>query len=212
MRKNILILILLITSISIYSQNDTTLTTRLNKPIKNCETIAFNSQSILPEYNISQLDSIRKILSIWENQCGNCEPIIRLKILLNIKQKTFVDTNYEMYIAEHIYIYKNRITVSKKNNYSKIFEYYKIYYSYVPLRSKFDEWTKTIAQNLLKEQKKGTSEYLLCLLFSEQIELFYDELKSKEYKENYVKTTVYDEKYETWQKGITPQACVRSDL
>jgi len=208
MNKYISILLILFLSTIVYSQNDSILNKRLNKTVVNCETIAFNSQAMLPKYDFSQIDSIIKILSIWEKECGNVEPIIRLKILLDIKQKKFIDTAYENYITNYIYIYKNRISETKRHNYNEIFEYNKGYFSYVPLKSKFDEWTKNIAENLLVAQRKGTSEYLFCLLFSEKTDLFYEEIKSKEYKRNYVKITVYDEKYETWQKGMVYNAII----
>jgi len=202
MNRQTLILICLLFSVNVYSQNDTILSSILKNPGDNCEMIASNCQRILPQYNISQIKSIKEILSIWEIKCGEVEPIIRLKILLDIAERVFVDKKYEQYVTESIYVYKNRVSASKKENYIGIFDYRKSYYSFVPLRSKFDEWTKSIAQKLIKEQKTGTSEYLLCLLLSEQIDDFYKVLKSKEYDENFIKTTVYNEIYETWQIGM----------
>lgn len=208
MNRNILILLYLVFVVKVYSQNDTVLNTILKIPNDNCEMTTFNCQRILPQYKISQTKSIKEILSIWEIKCGEVEPIIRLKILLDIKERVFVDKKYERYVSEFIYVYKDRVSASKGDNYKVTFNRYKSYYSYLPLRSKFDEWTKSIAQELIKEQKTGTSEYLLCLLFSEQIDYFYEEIKSKEYEENFIKTTVYTEKYDTWQKGMIYNAFI----
>jgi hypothetical protein len=202
MNKLVPLLILLSHSLTVFSQNDSILMNRLNENVVTCETLAFNCQALLPEYHISQPDTIRRILSIWENECGNVEPILRLKILLDIKDKSLIDTAQEVYLTHYIYIFKDRLSLKKKLNYHEIFDSNKPYFSYVPLRSEFDEWTKTIAENLLIEQEKGSSEYLFCLLFSEKADLFYEELKLKEYQENHVKKTVYEEKYDTWQRGM----------
>jgi len=186
-----------------YSQNDSLLIKRLNRPVQDCKTIAYNSQAILSGYSISETDSINQILTIWENRCGINEPILRLKILQHIHSKAFAGTAlYQRYLDDFASTFKNRIAASRESDYHKTFEYNNIYFDYVPLQSKFDKWTKTIAQNLLKKQQKGTSEYLFCLLLSEEIEKFEAERKLKAYKDNFVATHISDKEYDVLKDEV----------
>jgi len=193
--KIILIVIILIISKIAFSQNDTTIVKQLSKPISNCETITLNAQEIISKFSINQYDSIYQVLRIWENKCGRTEPIERLKILLDIQQNRLVDTIYKTYILQLIPKFKNRVMSSKHDDYKVIFEYDKIYFDYLPLQSSFDNFTKKTALNLLTKQEKGTSEYLFCLLFSENIEQFNKTLNSSDYVDSYIYKTIYANLY-----------------
>ncbi len=72
--KKILFLILILCSKEIiFAQTDSSLLKILNKPILNCEVIAYNSQSLLPKFDFKNTDSIYQILKIWESVCGENE-------------------------------------------------------------------------------------------------------------------------------------------
>lgn len=167
-----------------FSQDDATVLNRISNPANNCEIIAFNSQKIISSFSTEQLDSIFPVLAVWERDCGSVEPIQRLKILFDIKNNRFVDSLYKNYITFSIPTFKNRVYKAKNDNYNEIFEDHKAAFSYVPLRSKYDNLTKQFARELLEKQKKETIEYLLCLLFSENIEEFNKLYYSNEYLEN----------------------------
>jgi len=181
-----------------FSQNDTTILNRLNKPIKSCEVIAYNSQEIISNFSINQYDSIYKILTVWEKECGSVEPIQRLKILFDIQFNRFIDTTYNEYIKHNISNFRNRVSDAKDNKYKEIYEFNKAYYYYVPLRSKYDNLTKEFAKILLEKQKKETSEYLFCLLFSEEIDKFDKTVSSQPYFYNYINQTINSDLYNSW--------------
>ncbi len=164
-----------------FAQNDSILMQRLSKPIITCEVIATNAQAILPAYALEQSDSIAPMLAIWKKVCGNVEPIQRIQILLDIHTNRFVDSNYKEYISFFIYDYKHRLDLSKLENHNQIFEYDKLHFNYVPLGGAFDAWTKTLAQQLLPKQLKGSTQYLFCLLFSNQFERYEQEIQQKSY-------------------------------
>ena len=85
MKKVFFIISLLIfTQYKSFSQVDSSLMQKLTKPITNCETITTNTIAILPTLSFEKIDSIQKIIGIWENYCGKNEAIARLKILLMI--------------------------------------------------------------------------------------------------------------------------------
>jgi hypothetical protein len=204
MKKNVLFVIafLFICDFT-YSQTDSTLISRLNKPIKNCEIVSYNCQELLVGYTIDQSDSINKILSIWKDYCGEVEPILRIKILMSIFQLQYLDSINKDYINDYIYKYKFRKGASDEEKYNEIYEYQKGYFDYIPLRGKFDNWTRQIAADLIKKQKPKSSEYLFCLLFSDSIKSFDKVLNSREYNKNYIRNTIVEKNYNSWSRGLT---------
>ena len=186
MLKNISIFFIILSNTCL-AQTDSALLKRLQKPVINCETIATNSQEIIGNMAKIEFDSIYEILDIWQAKCGNNEPIERMKILLNIQKNTFIDTTCKEYILEYSRIYKNRLEATKESRVKQISDNYKGYFNYVPLGGRFDDFTKEIAQNLLKNSRLSDTEYLLCLLFSNDIERYDEALKSKKYENNFIK-------------------------
>jgi hypothetical protein len=181
MNNRLIINILMFNCITAFSQNDSILMQRLNKPIINCEVIATNAQALLPTYTLEQWDSIAPILAIWEKACGNSEPIQRIQILFDIHANRLVDSNYKQYMQWLIYDYKNRVEDAKRENYNQIFEYYKIRFNFVPLGGAFDAWTQAIAQQLLPKQIKGTTQYLFCLVFAHEWARYEVEIQQESY-------------------------------
>jgi hypothetical protein len=164
--------------------------------------VATNSQEIITSYSISQMDSITNILSVWENHCGNNEPIQRIKILLAIKKGEPMDTLLDEYLQWNNYKYRNR---TEYNRYVKSYEAYesnKGYYNYIPLQGKFDAWTAKIAADLLSMLQAGTSEYLACLFFSNKFAQFEIELTSKRYGNNLVVKSIKGIRYEDWNNRL----------
>jgi uncharacterized protein YqkB len=198
MNKTIGLTILLFVTINFYGQNNILSKKPLDVYIQTTE----NSYNQLSELNILEIERISKILYNWEVICGENEPIARIKILLHIQNNKLDENLIAKYVTDYIYTFKDRVTASNSDNYKAIYAHYSHYYSYVPLKSNYDKWTKSIAQDLLQKQNEGTSEYLLCLLFSEQVDVFYKKIKSRDYKDNFIKNAIYQEKYDTWQRGM----------
>ena len=190
-------------SFNLTAQSDSILLKKLNRPIKNCEVIAYNSQELITQFKVNQIDSINPILKIWENYCGETEPILRIKILMAISLGLYRDSVHDDYIKEYISKYKYRKAVSEESKYAEIYEGQKGYFDYVSPGGLLDNWTKQTALDLIMIQKKNTSEYLFCLLFGGEIEAFDKSLNSKEYENNYVSQTLVEKRYHTWNRGIT---------
>ena len=109
MKKIFFIISLLIfTQYKSFSQVDSSLMQKLTKPITNCETITTNTIAILPTLSFEKIDSIQKIIGIWENYCGKNEAIARLKILLMISKQENVDSITKQYLDNYMYIFESR--------------------------------------------------------------------------------------------------------
>jgi len=186
-----------------FSQTDSAFIEKLNQPIENCETIATNSQKLISKYSISQKELIKQVLRVWEVACGSTEPIRRVKILLDISENSFSDTAYTSYFNNHIFDYFDRINAAYKEDFKEIYELNKEYFNYVQLRSEFDDWTYNIAQQLKKEQRNGTSAYLMCVLFSEDIKTFDNEISSSAYQKSHIRKTMDDAVYNSSQDNAS---------
>lgn len=181
-----LIIIMTLLQQSVFAQIDSLIIPKFRKPIESCERVTTNSQKLLSTSKITEFDKISQILKNWEEKCGNVEPVQRAKLLFAIYNQTLLDTLAKQYIDHYLSKYSNRVQNSKKANYQEIFISDKTYYDYVPLNSEFDKWLEFIAVISMKKQDKGSHEYLLCVLFSGNLDLFYEEIKKPEYEKNHI--------------------------
>lgn len=188
MKCIIISLCILISNIEIiFPQSQSLPTKQDNTSFVFKKNISSQCQNELTKYSIDKFDSITIILDKWEKYCGKIEPIIRVRILLDIYHKSFNDTTYAIYLNNSlIYKFHNRINDAKQYNYKDINEKYLDRIDYVPLNSVFDAWTKEIAIYLLDKQLPKSSEYLYCLLFSEDVDYFDYKVYSNEFKHNYI--------------------------
>lgn len=186
--KHILLIFLIIVPIKLLlGQSDSSFIKDLTKPIVNCEIIASNSQELITKYSVNDNDSIKNILKIWESKCGTVEPVLRMKILLSIKNKRFYDSLSIEYINKYyIEKFNDRIDEKIKMIANDIFEQNKAYFDYVPLKGRFDSLTRSTAIDLLPEQENGTTQYFFCLLFSNYNTRFENELYSTKYYPNFI--------------------------
>ncbi len=166
------------------AQSEASLAERLHRPLANCETIAGNAHRLIADFYYDNIDSMDAILNLWEEECGAVEPVLRLKILLDILEESYADSNYSLYLRQYIRKYKNRINAAAMDTYFTEYEKYKTYFNYVPLRSRFDRLTRQLARDLFPDQKEGGSPYLLTLLFSDDLDGFERALKSPLYAGN----------------------------
>ncbi|MDO9511137.1 MAG: hypothetical protein Q7J34_05225 [Bacteroidales bacterium] len=187
----------------IFSQSDSLLVNKLFRPITNCEIVSYNCQEDLVKRTIDQDDSIKNILSIWKKYCGEAEPILRIEVLMSIHQSNSFDSSHINYIDQYLSKYQQRVKWSCADQYSQYYETWKGYLDYIPLRGMFDQWTKEIALELISNQKLNSSEYLLCLLFSDSIDRFNNERNRKEHKDCYLSSRMSENQYSFWNDGLT---------
>jgi hypothetical protein len=186
----------------IAQQTDSVLLQRLQRPLApSCETIAGNAQALIPTFDaMTQTDSIAPILTVWARSCGAIEPIDRVQILLDIANKTFVDTVFAEYIEKSVQHYHNRAYDINRGG-RHVPEYYATYYDFVPVGDTFDQWTAQLAKKLLPEQKVGTSAYLFCLLFANDLEKFDKAMQRYEYEKGYFYQMLNKKKYTVSRGG-----------
>ena len=154
---------------------------RLNKPIVDCKTVAFNSQEIITGFSNEQTDSIAIVLNAWEQLCGTSEPIMRLHILLDIKNGVFDEANYTAYMQNYFYKFEQRINSSDNPDYRNANSIYAVYLDFVPANGKFDLFTIQLAYSLKDLQPQNTMAYLYCVLFEGNITTFYTLYKAMKY-------------------------------
>lgn len=196
------IIIILLSKIA-FSQQDTILLKELQKPIINCETVAVNSQRIISSLTFYNQDSILKVLNAWEDYCGENEPILRMKILFDIKNKKDISVLFEKYMNYNYKLYtyysenyKRRINESEKVNSKTIYTENSSYFNYVPLNGNYDTMTESFAQLLLKSQQKSSLSYLFCEFISGDFDKFDNDIYSEDYADNETINNLYGKKYE----------------
>jgi hypothetical protein len=129
--------------------------------LPNYDTIAYNSTHLIMYfYTIQDYDSIEIVLNNWQSICGISEPIVRTRILFAILENTFSETLYDSTIVDDVFNYMRRMdtttTVDLYNNYRN-------YFGFVPIRQDYDYFTQCIADTLLQRIFYNPME----LLFSE---------------------------------------------
>jgi hypothetical protein len=156
----------------------------------NCENTAIVCLQKLAASDINQTDSVLHLLQFWKTSCGEIEPILRLEILLAIQKGIFKDSNHQVYIDNFINKYIDRAIASNEMRYDMVYENQKSYYDYVPLKSEFDNFTKQFASDLITKQKANSSAYYLCLLFTDNVKGFTDEINADSLGNSTVKKSV----------------------
>ncbi len=179
MNKIVLLTILLLGMFqNVNAQEDSTLNDVLYQPIENCEVVAVNSQNEILKLDFNKRDRIRQILNIWSEECGEAEPIQRLRILIAIYEYELEVSDYENYVLEQIEKFRDRVAIAQDEDYQDVYEEHKGYFSYVPINGTFDVMTRELALVLLPAQEEHSPSYSLALLFTEEMEAFDDEISS----------------------------------
>lgn len=148
-----------------YAQNN--LDSLMTQHVPNCEDIAYNATNLIIKYSNKQnYDSVKIVLNYWQAKCGNSEPIIRIKILLAIKEKSFSEQIYDTTILDYVFNYMYRMETEEPEKSEKSYNYYKIYFDYVPIKGDYDNFTQKIAEELLPLQPENSIEQLYCKFYA----------------------------------------------
>lgn len=148
-----------------------------------CEMITANSQKLLASLEFTQRESINEIMAIWEAECGMSEPLGRVKLLLAIQDGKLEHLQYLYFHDFQDTKYRDRITRHSTYEKREFYEYNKSYYNNLPLESALDTWTYNFAKKLLSKQNHNTESHLICLLFTNQFDTFYNQINMGENKD-----------------------------
>jgi hypothetical protein len=163
-----------------------------------CEYITNNSTNLIMYfYTIQDFDSARIILDYWQTTCGISEPIVRTRILFSILENNFSETLYDSTIVDYVLNYMTRMDTTTNED---LYNDYKEYFGFVPIRGEYDYFTQCIADTLLQR------------IFYNPMELFYSEcyanvlpdaVKEIQLDTIYNKTefrSYYDQRVDKWKQ------------
>jgi len=131
-----------------------------------CETIANDATNLIMYfYTIQDYDSVEIVLNNWEATCGISEPIIRTRILFAILENSFSEVLYDSTIVDDVLNYTFRMDTANV----KLYDNYKGYFGFVPIRGEYDYFTQSIADTLLQRTFYNPMELLFSELYSNVI-------------------------------------------
>jgi len=179
-----LITILLLIFNASFGQNNTILDEN-----SDCIITTRNSVNIINElFKSNQLDSFDIIMDNWVKICGISECSQRLIILNKIITKKPTEESIKVYFEnEFQYNYEERLYTAKSNAYNIIYSYQKQHFGNIPLRHIIDSTTIYIAKKLLTSNNLTLDEKYICIFFSDGTKEYRQEIKKKEFNNNFVK-------------------------
>lgn len=192
--KKLFLIACLLTNLQLIRAQDN-LKQELLREVPNCENVAFNAVRIIVDLQSkSSIDSIPELIERWESFCGETEPLFRAKVLCAIENGTFSEEliNPDKFNF-YLFSYLDRLDFAKEENTQLVYEYNKIYFSYIPINSEFDLATMLWADQLLAKSTLTPTEEALCLLYSNQVDAFFSKLKSQDELNGTVLKTYYQQ-------------------
>lgn len=90
------------------------------------------------------------------------------------------ESDYSFTVLDYIEKYQNRVFKSNEVNSKEIYDFNRIYFGYLPLNSKFDQFSKQLFDSL--SPADNDLEFLFSLLYSEKVNEFYYELQETKYE------------------------------
>jgi len=126
--------------------------------------VAYNStRLIIKYYKIQDYDSALLVLNDWQTACGISEPITRTRILLSINDHAFDENIYDSTIVDDVLNYMQRMESKTPDD---LYENYKAYFGFVPIRSEYDYFTQSLADTLLSRGFDTPLELLFCQFYA----------------------------------------------
>ncbi|MCW5911036.1 MAG: autotransporter outer membrane beta-barrel domain-containing protein [Cyclobacteriaceae bacterium] len=177
MRK-ITFLVVMLVSMSAFCQDFDNL---LTKKQIDCSDIAANSALYFIKYiEKNKIDSAKLLLQYWQSKCGSREPVFRAQLLLALKTQTFNDSLVTDKILDHIFTYRNRLSLTEGDEpYS--FENYKSYFGFVPPAQAFDKFTRQLASDLKWLYPTHSMEYLLAEFYGDNPDEIFTKIQNNTY-------------------------------
>lgn len=183
------------------TDNDTSIRNFIYKPYVSCETISKNSIILLSKFNLTQIDSMKKVLEIWggvdsirkaskiwgEN-CKESEIFNRFNILISLLNNEKCDSAINNYFVEYYYTFLN---------YNLNFKYKHFYETFIA-----DTISYKLANYLSLKKHLNENERTFCLLISKKFREFEYERYSSEFKENPIYKMLNERDYENWNSGF----------
>lgn len=174
---------------------------KLTRKVVDCKDIAGNSAIAFIDYmRLGQYDSAKLVIDFWESKCGISEPVFRSKILWTIILDELTEQAYGLDIMDYIYKYHNRLENSANNDFRLIYSHAEAFYGNVPLNSYFDHGTQEIAGQIVEFD--NDLEKLFCLLYSGDVEAFFQTLQQPDYS-HYIVRYAYDEEVSHIKKQLS---------
>jgi hypothetical protein len=153
----------------------------VNRPL-DCSEVSYNCSLLFQKYlEEIKVDSARQIVYYWKKKCGDREPVFRARILLSLIERNYHDSLTTMNSINHLFNYQNRVDMVNTGDVSN-YDYYKPYYGYVPVGSDFDNFTKDIAKELMKNYSENSIEYLLAEFYGYDPTLFFEKVQNLKFQ------------------------------
>jgi hypothetical protein len=163
MRSTLILLICALTSLSALAQGPASYA-YMTRHKMTCSDIAYSCQALIPDYaRQNKTDSLRLVLQFWVDQCNDSERTMRMKILLNLKERTFYEEHYKDTLQGLLTAY--RVTVEDNLKESKVHHAGKDSVLF-RIRNEFDAFTADFAHEISKQYDQYTLEFLLAEYYS----------------------------------------------
>lgn len=131
--------------------------------------------------------SISNLIDTWESNCGRNEINQRSNIIYTISQGRSADALIMDYINEDFhYVFKYRMENSGYSDYDYIFEDYRTYYNFIPLRHDLDSVLMLQSRELSTSKSLSADEQLILILFSGEVKKFERKSKKNDFQKGYI--------------------------
>ena len=197
MKKIIKSFLLLITSFQMYGQVED-IENLMTRRYLSCNDIAYNVSFLIPEYyEKGNKDTLKAIMTYWEEQCGISEELIRFKILLSIDDGSFSESLYRDNILRMLREYERNNTYYGRYNNNFV---------------RLNKFTVELSKTLLETKKISAVESFFLRIYANDFDqplfeiLEFDEFNGTRIKELYHKENKAREQainfHNAWMLGV----------
>ncbi|HPG41282.1 MAG TPA: hypothetical protein PLP19_18875 [bacterium] len=188
MKLKYLLIFLLLSSMTLFAQENNELEKQFTKRSFNWEDISYNCSYLIAKYfNEDKQDSVQIILDYWKSKQVDkySEPTMRFSILYAIYQGNFNESIYLKDIINYLIQYRYLLELNNYNeDWGRSYLNNNLAFIRVPyLHKDFNMLTSTLATQLKIETAANSLENLLCSFYADDFEGFYNNLVRDEYKE-----------------------------
>lgn len=147
----------------------------------------------------SSSSSFHAVTKSWVETCGLSEFALRAIILHKILTGQDANSSIRKYIDNHFhYVLRNRIRHSKEVDFGYRYANNEAYYSFLPFRHPMDSIIQSKAEILLERKNLNQDEYLICKLFSGDVDTFFEESTTRRYRQSIIGERLHQK--ELWIK------------